>query len=265
MSMPTAAGTLRRLGELSPEAASRFTSLVFLDRVVSTNDVAFSHLEQRGSEADGTVVVAREQSGGRGRMGRSWSSPSGNLHLSVLRRIVEPPDKCAMVSLLSGIAMAEAVIAVTGVKVTLKWPNDLLVGDLKLAGILLEGRDGFQVVGIGVNVNVHCRDLAPEVHATATTLLDQRGRHTDHEELLAVFLERFAGLEAAFVEAPTLPRERYLRYFPFVGQPVRVQRHGQEVVAPVAGIGADGALLLAGDGGETMRITTGEVTHVRRA
>lgn len=252
-----------RLQGLAPEAAGRFPRVLVLERVPSTNDVAFEQLATLGEVADGTVVIAGQQSGGRGRMGRSWSSPTGNLHLSLLRRIVEPLDRCSMVSLLAGIALAEAVVEVTGIEAALKWPNDLLLDGLKLAGILLEGRDGFQVVGIGVNVNVHCRALAPEVHATATTLLDRLGHGTDLTELAATFLARFALLEAAFVVAPTLPRERYLRYFPYIGHRVQVQQQGHDVVAPIAGIAADGALLLAMDSGDTMRVTTGEIIHVR--
>jgi len=197
-------------------------------------------------------------------MGRVWSSPTGNLYLSLLRRIVEPLDKSSIVSLLSGIAMVEAIAEVTGVEAALKWPNDLLIGERKLAGILLEGREGFQVVGIGVNVNVMPRDLDPEVHAIATTLLEQRGSATALEDLLAHFLARFAALEADFVKDPSLPVDRYLRYFPYVGERVRVTDGGQKLQAPIAGIAADGALLLQGEGGEPIRIVTGEVIHVRR-
>lgn len=257
-------GLTERLQDLDPQAASRFSRFVLLDDAASTNDEAWEQLMQHGPDADGTVVVANRQSSGRGRLGRTWSSPAGNLHLSVLRRIVEPLDKCSIVSLLSGIAMVEAIADMTGIEASLKWPNDLLLGDRKLAGILLEGRDGFQVVGIGVNVNVMPDDLAPEIRPIATTLLVQCGSPTNIESLLAAFLVRFVALETTFVESPALPLERYLRYFPFVGERVAVQWCGQELVAPIVGVAEDGALLLQGEDGETVRITTGEVTHVRR-
>jgi BirA family transcriptional regulator, biotin operon repressor / biotin---[acetyl-CoA-carboxylase] ligase len=253
-----------RLQELSPGAAIRFSNIVLLNEVESTNDEAWKQLALRGLVADGTVVIARSQSGGRGRLGRSWSSPVGNLHMSLVRRIVEPLEKSSIVSLISGIAMVEAICAITGVEAALKWPNDLLIGEAKLAGILLEGRDGYQVVGIGVNVNVTSQELAPEVRPIATTLQEQLGRTTDLQDLAASFLVRFAELEADFIESPSLPLDRYMRYFPSVGERVRVERNGEELVAPIAGVASDGALLLQGDDGESIRITTGEVTHVRR-
>ncbi len=264
MRLATEECLLAQLRRLSPKTANRFSNVVLLDEVESTNDEAWKQLELKGAAADGTVVIARSQIGGRGRLGRSWSSPAGNLHLSLLRRVVEPLERASIVSLISGLAMVEAISAVAGVEAALKWPNDLLVGDQKLAGILLEGRDGYQVVGVGVNVNVSSKDLDPEVQAIATTLLEQRGRSTDLQELVLDFLVRFAELEADFIQSPSLPLDRYVRYFPFVGERVRVEIQGEELVAPIVGVATDGALLLQGDDGEEIRITTGEVTHVRR-
>jgi BirA family transcriptional regulator, biotin operon repressor / biotin---[acetyl-CoA-carboxylase] ligase len=264
MSLLTGEGLATRLQKLSPGAAARFSNLLLLDEVTSTNDEAWNQFTKQGPAADGTVVVAACQSDGRGRLGRTWSSPAGNLYMSLLRRISEPLDKSSIFSLLSGIAMVEAIAEVSGVEAALKWPNDLLIGDSKLAGILLEGRDGFQVVGIGVNVNVMVQELDLEVQPIATTLLEQRGEPTDLLELAAEFLVRFAELETNFIASPALPLDRYMRYFPSVGLWVRVERRGQELVAPITGVSSDGALQLQGEDGECIRITTGEVTHVRR-
>jgi BirA family biotin operon repressor/biotin-[acetyl-CoA-carboxylase] ligase len=241
----------------------RFLALYHHQSVTSTNDEAWRLLDVLGAKADGAVVVAASQTGGRGRLGRTWSSPQGNLYCSLLRRIVEPMERTSIVSLLAGIALVEAVDEVTGIGADLKWPNDLLVTGLKLAGILLEGRDGFQVVGVGVNVNVPVPQLAPEVRGTATSLVELRQETTMLEPLLMAFLARFAQLEEAFVAAPLLPVDRYLRYFPYVGTRVKVTVGPREIVAPIAGIASDGALLLHDAAGAVVRITTGEVTHVR--
>ncbi len=243
----------------------RFLAPRHFQGVTSTNDEAWRLLEQLGDGAEGAVVVADFQTGGRGRLGRTWNSPEGNLYCSVLRRIVEPLERTSIVSLLAGIALVEALDEVTGIAADLKWPNDLLVDGLKLAGILLEGRDGFQVVGIGVNVNVPAAQLAPEVRKTAISLVELRQETTVLADLLTAFLARFSQLEAAFVAAESLPVERYLRYFPFVGSRVKVTVGHRELVAPIAGVAPDGALLLHDAAGATVRVTTGEVTHVRPA
>jgi BirA family biotin operon repressor/biotin-[acetyl-CoA-carboxylase] ligase len=246
----------------APDAATRFETLLLLDEVSSTNDEAWRLHETLPEGGDGAVVLAQGQRGGRGRLGRTWSSPPGNLYLSLLRRIVEPLERASIFSLLTGIALAEALREVAGIEPALKWPNDLLVGDRKLAGILLEGREGFQVVGLGVNVNTRLDELSPEVADIATTLLEETGREHSRIELAGAFLARFADLEREFLREPVLPLDRYLRYFPFVGRPVRVTVRGAVLESTISGVASDGALLLAGPEGD-LRITTGEVTHVR--
>ena len=128
----------------------------------STSDRART-LAQAGAP-HGTLVTASAQSAGRGRQGRSWSAPSGSsLLMSVVLR--DPPD---LLPLAAGVAVAR----VCGEGSLIKWPNDVLLGDRKVAGILAEGRpqEGWAVLGIGVNVALDVGDLPPELHATAVTL-----------------------------------------------------------------------------------------------
>ncbi len=120
----------------------------------STNDEA-RRLADAGA-AHGTVVAAREQTAGRGRVGRSWVSPPGNLYLSVLLRLDLPPARRAELSFVAALAVFDLVDAVLpGSRVMLKWPNDVLVEDAKISGILVEQADAATIVGIGVNV-AHC-------------------------------------------------------------------------------------------------------------
>jgi BirA family transcriptional regulator, biotin operon repressor / biotin---[acetyl-CoA-carboxylase] ligase len=240
----------------------RFPRFVIRAQASSTNDVAWQLLAE--DSPDGSVVIAGRQTGGRGRLGREWSSPPGNLYLSVLRKLVEPLESAGIMSLITGLAVAEALEDYVGMRCSLKWPNDLLVQGRKLGGILLEGRQGWQVIGLGINVNTILTDLAPEVHKTATTLRVERQQQTALEPLVALILLRLAELEGIFLKELRLPVERYLRYFPFRGQLVQVQRSGGDLIAPIAGIAEDGALQLDVDG-QIVRITAGEVTHVRPA
>ncbi|MDH3738828.1 MAG: biotin--[acetyl-CoA-carboxylase] ligase, partial [Alphaproteobacteria bacterium] len=161
--------------------------LISLDSVGSTNEEAKS-LAQSGADA-GTVVWAREQVAGRGRHGRTWSSPRGNLYLSILQRPDCRPADAPQLGFVTGVALADALTALTEVPVSLKWPNDLMIGGKKASGILLESSAGadarleWLVIGVGVNVKVHPADV-PDV-----TSLREAGATVSVEQLLSTFLE----------------------------------------------------------------------------
>lgn len=131
-------------------------------RIGSTNDHA-RELAARGAP-HGTLVTAAEQSAGRGRQGRGWSAPPGRALLASL--VIREPAE--LLSLVAGVAVAE----VAGARAVLKWPNDVLVDDRKVAGILVEGRpqEGWAVLGIGLNVAVRPEDFPPELRSTAGSL-----------------------------------------------------------------------------------------------
>jgi BirA family transcriptional regulator, biotin operon repressor / biotin---[acetyl-CoA-carboxylase] ligase len=165
-----------------------------LRATTSTNDRA-RELAQAGAP-HGTLVTAAEQTAGRGRQGRTWTAPPGSaLLLSVILR--DPPS---LVPLAAALAVAE----VAGAGAQIKWPNDVLLDDRKVAGILAEGRpqDGWAVLGIGLNVALRIEDLPPELHDTAGTLgLEPADLEPTLERLLAA-LERTLELdEAALLEA----------------------------------------------------------------
>src|SRR5580658_4355161 len=161
------------------------------ERLDSTND-AVRQLAAAGAP-HGTVVHADEQVAGRGRFGRTWYSPPGNLYLSVLLRLEVPPARNAELSFVTALTVADAVDALLPkqTKATLKWPNDVLVDDGKIAGILVESAAGAQIIGVGLNVLEAPRN-APYKTATlvgaggiATVdgardiLLDSLGKHLD--------------------------------------------------------------------------------------
>jgi BirA family biotin operon repressor/biotin-[acetyl-CoA-carboxylase] ligase len=143
------------------------------------------------SAPEGAVVVAEEQTAGRGRLGRRWLAPAGTSLLFSVQLV--PRIASARLPELTGVAAqaaAESVEAVTGVLPEIKEPNDLLVDGRKLGGILAEAREGRVVLGIGINVNVEERDLPTNVDVPATSLLVESGRETDRAELLAEVLDR---------------------------------------------------------------------------
>jgi BirA family transcriptional regulator, biotin operon repressor / biotin---[acetyl-CoA-carboxylase] ligase len=211
----------------------------------STNDRA-RELATAGAP-HGALVTAAAQSAGRGRQGRTWSAPPGHaLLMSVVLREPHP---------LLPLAAAVAVAAAAGDDSRIKWPNDVLVGDRKVAGILAEGRpqEGWAVLGIGVNVAVRVRDLPAELHATAGTL--GRGP-ADVEPFLTSLL---AELERALALAPERMLESWRSRDALLGRPVRWS--GGEGTA--AGIDGEGRLVVELAGGGRTALDAGEV-HLQR-
>ena len=141
---------------------------------------------------EGALVAADEQTAGRGRLGRRWQAPAGTSLLCSLQLRPEiASERLPELTGVAGRACAEAVAALTGLEPELKFPNDVLIGERKLAGVLAEAREERVVLGIGVNVNVPAEELPQEVDRPATSVLVETGRELARAELLAELLERF--------------------------------------------------------------------------
>jgi BirA family biotin operon repressor/biotin-[acetyl-CoA-carboxylase] ligase len=154
------------------------------DTCESTQDALFP------DDPEGATAVCEEQTSGRGRLGRSWSAPPGTSILcSVLLR---PPSErvAAQLSLVAGVAVADAVEQELGLTTQIKWPNDVLVNRKKVAGILAEARDGAVVVGIGINVNQARDELPPDTRSPVASLRTTDGQVHDRARILAHLLER---------------------------------------------------------------------------
>jgi BirA family biotin operon repressor/biotin-[acetyl-CoA-carboxylase] ligase len=140
-------------------------------------------------DPEGTVAVAEEQSEGRGRLGRSWHAPAGtSVLVSVLLRPAVDPPRLPELSLIAGGAVAEAIAETTGLHPVIKFPNDVLLGGRKVAGILAEAGDGRVVLGIGVNANQTAEQLPPETETEPTSLRLELGEPVDRAALLAAIL-----------------------------------------------------------------------------
>jgi BirA family biotin operon repressor/biotin-[acetyl-CoA-carboxylase] ligase len=147
---------------------------------------------------EGAVVVAGEQTEGRGRLGRRWLAPAGtSLLCSVQLRPAVPGERVPELTGVAARGCAEAIEALTGLSPELKFPNDVLVDGRKTAGVLAEAREGRVVLGIGVNVNVSEEQLPADVDFPATSLLVETGRELDRAELL---VEVLACLERRYDE-----------------------------------------------------------------
>jgi BirA family biotin operon repressor/biotin-[acetyl-CoA-carboxylase] ligase len=150
---------------------------------------------------EGAVATADHQTSGRGRLGRAWVAPPGT---SVLCSVLLRPPRgrpAAQLSLLGGLAAAEAVEAVAGLRAGIKWPNDVLVEGRKVAGVLAEQRGDAVVVGIGINVNQEADELLPDARVPAVSLRVLSGRAFDREEVLRALLDRLDALYERWREA----------------------------------------------------------------
>jgi BirA family transcriptional regulator, biotin operon repressor / biotin---[acetyl-CoA-carboxylase] ligase len=233
-------------------------------RVASTNDEA--GLLARAGAPHGTVILADEQSAGRGRYGRSWHSPPGeNLYLSVVLRPDIAPERAPPITLAGGLGVVDAVNK-AGVHASLKWPNDVLVGGKKLAGVLTEMNTRGQelehvILGIGVNVNAHA--LPPEIASIATSLRLELGREVEREDFLSELLpalERW--LDAFFAGGVSALADAWTERAELSGSRVRAGAEDGPVEGEPVGLDDEGALLVEDDAGRRHRVVSGEVAKI---
>lgn len=245
---------------------SFWTRLEVVDETGSTNaDVA--RLARDGA-AEGLVLVAEHQSAGKGRVQRTWSAPArSGLTFSVLLR--PPPDTRAqwgLLPLLAGLAVATSVERLGGVAAALKWPNDVLVGGRKVAGILAEAVGDAVVVGVGVNVSLRADEL-PVPAATSLLLAgsDVVDRHTVLRAVLRGLDEGYRAWRAGHRDADTTGLlAAYRRICTTLGREVTVHLPGGETVTGVAtDVDRAGRLVVRGADGQVRHLAAGDVVHVR--
>ena len=243
------------------------TTVHYFPEIGSTNNYARERAEAGAGE--GEVVVAESQSQGRGRLGRRWESPPfANLYVSILLRPKISPAHAAQITLMAAVALAEVVEGFVPEKPAIKWPNDILIGGKKLAGILTEAacsaeRVEYVILGIGVNLNYACSAMPEEIRGRATSVLEAGGRPVQRESFLQRLIqgvERCYGeLEQAGFDALAA---RWESYFAWRGRRVRVELLDQVTTGTARGIDRDGALVIVDDGGIAHRILAGDVILV---
>lgn len=232
----------------------------YFDEMPSTMDEAFA-LGMSGAP-EGTVVIAEAQTKGRGRMGRVWSSPKAKgLYFSILLRPQLSPSEAAKLTLITAVALSEAVESFANVAPSIKWPNDLLLSGRKMGGILTElraevDRVDFAVIGIGLNVNSTHKELPP----VATSLKAEQGSTFDRvklmQEVLRALERRYTGLKKNGFR-PAL--EEWCRRSATIGRRVSFDDRGGKREGTALGLADDGGLLVRLDSGETVKRIAGDV------
>ena len=238
-------------------------NLIVLDSVDSTND----YLKKLGNEGceNGTVVAAREQTKGKGRLGRTWQSKKDDgIAFSVLLRPNVAPSEVSAITPLAGLAVCKAIREYTKLDCVIKWPNDIIIGRKKLVGILTEMSaefDAVEYVITGIGINVDHTSFPEEIAFKATSLLLETGRHIDKNEFLACVLEH---LENEFVKnnlelTPTALSE-YTDLCATVGRSVTFQRGTRRISGMAVGVSEHGELKVMMSDGTISLVNSGEVT-----
>lgn len=240
--------------------------LICLDTVDSTNNYAKALAAAGG--ADGTAVVADEQTGGRGRQGRSFASPKGRgVYLSMLYRPALSPAEAVSLTACAAAAVCAGIEAATGARPGIKWTNDIVLGGRKLCGILTEmaadastGALQYVVVGVGVNVDHTAEDFPPGVRDMAISLSQALGRPVMRGPLCAAVINALDETVARRLAGDRSLHEEYRRRCLTLGQPVRLLRGGRAEEAFAEDLDDDFALIVRHPDGRRETVTSGEVS-----
>ncbi|HEX9896665.1 MAG TPA: biotin--[acetyl-CoA-carboxylase] ligase [Dehalococcoidales bacterium] len=227
--------------------------------VSSTMDIA--RKEAIGKAPEGTAIIAERQTAGRGRLKRTWHTPEGNIAVSVI--LYPPREYYQSLIMLASLAVLNSIRDTTGLACQLKWPNDVLIRNKKVCGILTEtktqvGRLDYAILGIGINVNMRMIEY-PELQSTATSLVEELGKPVSRARLLR---QLFTELERLYLGMrsgkPLFPEWR--RNLTTIGKLVRVQSDDTIYEGTADSVGEDGCLILRRDDGSLMKITIGDVS-----
>ena len=241
------------------------SEILVFDAIDSTNDLAKQYLES--DVAEGLVLIADSQTGGRGRMGRSWVSLQGvGIYLSVILKPQIQPSRVPQLTLLAGLATTLAVNEFTRQKARLKWPNDVLLNGKKLCGILCEyhstqNREAGVIVGIGINVNHTLTDFPDDLKSSATSLRIETGNSIDRLALVRALIGNLDQQYDAYLgNGEQAVIEKWLENSDMAGKKITVTQGKSATHGTALGLDSQGRLLLLSEKGEELAFDSGEVT-----
>ena len=236
----------------------------YFSQIDSTNQYAKRAAEE--GAAEGLLVIADEQTKGRGRSGHTWTTPPGTaIAMTLLLRPRIAPEKISMVTLITGLAVAQACRSLYGVDAGIKWPNDVVIGGRKLCGTLTEMTTdmhsvSYIVIGTGINVNI--RSFPEDLKDTATSLYLELGREVSRAELIAEVMKNFEEAYLPFLEAGSLAGilEEYNGMLVNKDRAVRVLQPSDSFSGTALGINELGELLVKREDGAVVNVYAGEVS-----
>jgi BirA family transcriptional regulator, biotin operon repressor / biotin---[acetyl-CoA-carboxylase] ligase len=234
-------------------------NIIYFPSLPSTMEAARKEVQR--AAVDGTVIIAGEQTAGRGRLKRTWFSPGGNIALSIILY----PDAASLpyLIMIASLATTSAIESVTGLKAQIKWPNDILIKGRKTAGILIEnevkgGRIAYAIIGIGINTGLRPVEVS-EIASTATSLETEMGKTVSREDIIVNLLAEFERLYLTLPDGTSIFkawRDRLVT----LGQNVTAT-WGKEVVRGIAeSVDENGALVIRLADGSSTKVVAGDVT-----
>lgn len=239
-------------------------SLHYYEKVDSTQAIAHNLIAAGAKE--GTVVIAEQQTAGRGRMGRNWFSPAGKgIWLSLILTPQIPLQLCPQLTLLASVALCRTISSMLHVNIGIKWPNDLLIQGRKVSGILLESsaedeRLRYVIAGIGISVNLSKEDFPEELQGIATSLMIESGSEVNREQLIAAFLKEFEELYDLVESQGFAPiRSIWEALSVSLNCPIRVHTAKGWVTGIAQSIDELGALVIRQDNGQEVKIYSGDI------
>jgi BirA family biotin operon repressor/biotin-[acetyl-CoA-carboxylase] ligase len=239
------------------------SKIYFFNPVGSTNEVAFEFAQN--GEPEGTVVIAKTQTAGHGRSGKSWHSPAGGIYLSVILRPQLKIEELLPLGLVATLALGRSVEKISKIKTLLRWPNDLIINNKKAAGVLVEARSAaekpeFVILGIGLNVN---QTVFPgELKDKATSLSSETEAKTSRAAILFALSAEFDTLYPSFLKSGLSPFiEELNSRFDILGKRVTLDCPGETVYGTALKIGLDGSLVIKKDDGATLSVISGSIVN----
>lgn len=254
--------------ELEPILHTRFVgrNVIYLDTVDSTNTYAKRAAE--GSFKEGTVVIADEQTAGRGRLGRNWVSTKGKgIWMSLMLKPDILPADAPKLTIVAAYAVARALENCCRLEAKIKWPNDIVAGGKKLCGILTEMSAeaddiNYVIIGIGINANLELDDFGPEVSGIATSVRIESGRTISRKALVASVLDEFEKAYGIFSRDGSIGflLDEYKEKSAVLGKDIRVISKKEEIIGLAVDISMEGHLVVRLADGTSREIMSGEVS-----
>lgn len=242
---------------------------IFFFECISSTNTAAMELASNGA-AEGTVIMADAQTTGKGRLGRTWLSPAGqNLYISIILKPLIAPRDATMLTLMSAVACTSVIKNITSVPVSIKWPNDIMVSQRKLGGILTEikadiDRILYAVVGIGININLEIDALPDNIRPIATSIKHETGSVQPRTPFVIEILkemERWYNILLTAGKAPVI--HEWLKLSSTIGRTVKVTAGNNIFKGLAESIDDDGMLMLRMTDNSLQRISAGDVTILR--
>ncbi len=252
--------------EIELQKKSLWSKVVHFDSIESTNTIA-KKLAAEG-QPEGTIIIAEEQTGGRGRRGKDWLSPKGTgIWMSMLLRPDIDPSESAKITQIAAAAVTMAIQKITGCQAGIKWPNDIILHRKKVCGILTEmsgelSSINYIIVGIGINANVDIEVFPMDIRKIATSIKACIGKSISRKDMVIAILNEFEKFYFDFIEKKNIKKAMSIckKYSVTLGNQVRLMTRGEEIIAEAIDLTEEGELVIKKATGEIEKVISGEVS-----